>query len=80
MEITEALKIMRALADGLNPKAAEMLPPDSVYPDRQCICAFHKAVGAMEYARERERFPELLPQKCRLGIIFNQPPRNRNRF
>jgi DNA-binding NarL/FixJ family response regulator len=64
MEIAEALKIIRALADGVNPKTAENLPPDSVCRDTQCVCALHKAVGALEYAQERERFRQLLPQNA----------------
>jgi hypothetical protein len=62
MEIVEALKIIRALADGVDPKTTGMLPPDSGYRDPQCVCALHKAAGALEYAQERERFRQMLPQ------------------
>jgi hypothetical protein len=64
MEIQEALKIMRALSDGLNPETAEALPVDSVCRNPQCVCAMHKAVGALEYALERERFRQMLPQNA----------------
>jgi hypothetical protein len=49
MEIVEALKIIRALADGVNPKTAEALPPDSVYRDPLCIFALNKSAGALGY-------------------------------
>lgn len=64
MEIQEALKIVRALADGVNPQTAEALPTDSVCRNPKCICAFNKAVGALEYAQERERLRQLLPQNA----------------
>jgi hypothetical protein len=64
MEIAEALKIMRALADSVNPETAEVLAADSVYRNPLCVRAFHKAVGALEYAQERERFRQLLPQNA----------------
>jgi len=64
MEIQEALKIMRALADGVDPVTAETFQPDSLYRNPQCVCAFHKAVGALEYAQERERTRQLLPQNA----------------
>ena len=31
MEIQESLKIMRALADGINPETGDALPAESVY-------------------------------------------------
>jgi hypothetical protein len=64
MEIVEALKIIRALADGVNPKTAELLPADSVYRDPPCVFALNKSVGALEYAQERERFRLMLPQNA----------------
>jgi hypothetical protein len=64
MELQEALKIMRALADGMDPQSAEVLPADSACRHPECVFALNKAVGALEYALERERFRQLLPQNA----------------
>jgi hypothetical protein len=55
MEIQEALRIMRALADGVNPETGQALMADAVYQDAPVVQAFHRAVGALEYLQERER-------------------------
>jgi len=55
MEIQEALRIMRALADGVNPGTGEALMGDAVYQNAPVVRAFHCAVGALEYLQERER-------------------------
>jgi hypothetical protein len=55
MEIQEALRIMRALADGVNPGNGEALMPDTVFQDAPVVRAFHRAVSALEYLQERER-------------------------
>src|SRR5581483_177762 len=64
MEIVDALKIMRALADGVNPETGEVLQADSIYQNPQNVRALHRAVSAMEYAEERERNKKLLPQNA----------------
>jgi hypothetical protein len=64
MEIVEALKIMRALADGVNPETGEVLLKDSIYQNPQNVRALHRAVGALEYSEEREKNKRLLPQNA----------------
>jgi DNA-binding NarL/FixJ family response regulator len=64
MEIVEALKIMRALADGVNPETGEVLLNDSIYQNPQNVRALHRAVGALEFAEEREKNKRLLPQNA----------------
>ena len=54
MEIQEALRIMRALADGLNPGTGEALLADAVYQDAPVVRAFHRAIAALEYVQERD--------------------------
>jgi hypothetical protein len=49
MEIQEALRIMRALADGVNPASGKELKAEAVYQDLPILRAFHCAVGALEY-------------------------------
>ena len=55
MDIHEALRIMRALADGVNPGTGEALMADAVYQNAPVVRAFHRAEGALEYLQERER-------------------------
>jgi hypothetical protein len=55
MEIQETLRIMRALADGVNPGIGDALIADAVYQDAPVVRAFHRAAGALEYLQERER-------------------------
>ena len=55
MEIGEALKIMRALADGVNPETGEVLTADAVYQYLPVVRALHRSVRALEYVEERER-------------------------
>jgi hypothetical protein len=56
MEIQEALKTMRALADGLSPETEEVLSADLVYQYAPVVRAFHRAVGVLlEIMEERER-------------------------
>jgi hypothetical protein len=55
MEIGEALTIMRALADGVNPETGEVLTADAVYQYLPVVRALHRSVRALEYVAERER-------------------------
>jgi len=55
MEIQESLKIMRALADGINPETGDALPAESLYKSPQTIKALNRAVAALVAAEERER-------------------------
>jgi hypothetical protein len=61
MEIQEALKIMRGLADGISPKTGEVLTSELVYQYAPVVRAFHRAVGALEILEERERSRRTLP-------------------
>jgi DNA-binding NarL/FixJ family response regulator len=95
MEIQEALKIMKALADGVNPETGEILPGDLIYQNPQNVRALHRAVCALEYVEDRERNKRLLPrnagkpwstqeeaQVCdelRSGTDFQQIARTHNR-
>lgn len=55
MEIQEALKIMRALANGTHPDTGEALPADSICRIPQTVKALNRAVGALVVAEEREK-------------------------
>ncbi len=95
MEIEEALKIMRALADGVNPETGEVLSADAVYQYPPVVRALHRAVLALEYVEERERSRKAPPanagkswsraedeqvcEELRRGIDFHQIARTHNR-
>ncbi len=55
MEIQEAIKAIRALADGLDPETNAALAHDSVYRKALCIKALNRAVGALIAEKEREQ-------------------------
>lgn len=95
MEIQEALKIMRALADGVSPENGEALNADVVYQYAPVVRAFHRAVGALEILEERERARRPSPanagkawsraedaqvcEELRRRIAFHQIARTHNR-
>jgi hypothetical protein len=54
MEIEEALKIMRALANGANPETGEALEAGSICRQPQIVKALNRAIGALVAAQERE--------------------------
>ena len=95
MEIQEALRIMRALADGVNPGTGEALMADAVYQNAPVVRAFLRAVGALEYLQERERSrktpaatggtswsraeDQQVCEELRRGIDFHQIAKTHNR-
>ncbi len=95
MEIQEALRIMRALADGVDPETGEALAADAVYQNPPVVRAFHCAVSALEHVQERERSKRTPPanagkswsraedqqvcEELRRGIDFNQIAKTHNR-
>jgi hypothetical protein len=95
MEIQEALTIVRALADGVNPENGDVLTADVVYQYAPVVRALHRAVGALEILEERERSRRTLPgngtkswsraedaqvcEELRRGIDFSQIAKTHNR-
>jgi hypothetical protein len=61
MEIQEALRIMRASADGVNPATGEALMADALYQCVPVVRAFQRTVGALQYAQDRERSKKAPP-------------------
>jgi hypothetical protein len=55
MEIQDALKIMRALANGVNPQTGAALAADSVYRHAETVKALNRALGALAQLEQRER-------------------------
>ena len=61
MEKSEALRIIRALADGLNPSSEEPCESESILRHPQTIRALKKAVAALHSEVERETGKRSLP-------------------
>lgn len=61
MEISEALEIMRKLANGQHPESGLVITNDSLLQHPQAIRALNRAVGALEFQLERERARRSLP-------------------
>ncbi len=55
MEIQEAIKFIRGLADGLNPETGQALPDDSVCRCAQAVKSLNRAVAALTAQQEREQ-------------------------
>jgi hypothetical protein len=47
MEIQEAIKIIRALTDGVNPETRELLKDDSICRNPQAVMALNRALAAL---------------------------------
>ncbi len=54
MEIQAAIKVIRALADGVHPETGEALKEDLIYRDPQVVMALNKALGALVTQEQRE--------------------------
>ena len=54
METQEAIQVIRALADGLNPATREPLTTDSACRNPQAVMALNRALAALVTQQERE--------------------------
>ncbi|HEX8816806.1 MAG TPA: hypothetical protein VF753_15015 [Terriglobales bacterium] len=61
MELDEALRIVRALADGVDPLTGKECSPDALVRNAEVVIALHRAVGAMAAQAERERLKKEQP-------------------
>jgi LmbE family N-acetylglucosaminyl deacetylase len=61
MEISEALKIIHALADGVNPLTGEVFSDNSPYQHPQIIRALFVAIRALEQAEKKQASKRELP-------------------
>ena len=95
MEIEEALRIVRELADGVDPHTEAACPGDAIARNPQVVIALHRAVGAMEALAERERARQAQPananrwwskaeeqqvcEELRQGLDFKEIAKKHNR-
>jgi hypothetical protein len=92
MELDDAIKTIRALADAVNPETGEVLQEDSVCRMPQSVKALNRALAALiaQQEREKRRPPnagkswnreedEKVCEELRLGNDFNQIAKAHNR-
>ena len=63
MNQSEALSVVRSLANGVDPDSGEVFPADSVYQRAQTVRALYAAAEALEKAERFERRKQQLPAK-----------------
>ena len=63
MNQTEALSVVRSLANGVDPESGEVFPADSVYQRAQTVRALYAAAEALEKSERFERRKQQLPAK-----------------
>ena len=61
MNEIQALQIVRALADGVDPESGEVYPPQSPYQKPNTVRALYIATRALESASESEQRRQRLP-------------------
>ena len=63
MESTQALAVVRSLANGVDPESGEVFPPESAYQRPQVVRALYEAATALERIERFERRKAQLPSK-----------------
>lgn len=63
MNHSEALSVVRSLANGVDPESGEVFPADSVYQRAQTVRALYEASSALEIVERRARRMAQLPAK-----------------
>ncbi|NQT20616.1 MAG: hypothetical protein HQ592_12990 [Planctomycetes bacterium] len=61
MDTTEALKLIRLLADGIDPITGEQYPESSPYQNARIVRALYSAIHALEYESGRTTQKKNLP-------------------
>src|SRR5487761_1708785 len=64
MQTSEALKIIQALVDGIDPTTGEVFAGDSPYQHPQVLRALFAAAKALERQGQNERRPRSLPENA----------------
>ncbi|MGA8493262.1 MAG: hypothetical protein WB711_22765 [Terriglobales bacterium] len=54
MDIQEAIKVIRALADGMHPETRDALKVDSIFQNPQVVMALNRALAALVAEEQRE--------------------------
>src|SRR5260370_41411345 len=63
MEQSQALAVVRSLANGVDPESGEVFPPDSAYQRPLVVRALYEAAAALERMERFERRKSQMPPK-----------------
>src|SRR6266436_914213 len=63
MEQSQALAVVRSLANGVDPESGEVFPPDSAYQRPLVVRALYEAATALERIERFDRRKAQLPAK-----------------
>jgi len=63
MDSTQALVVVRSLANGVDPESGEIFPPESAYQRPQIVRALYEAATALERVERFERRKAQMPAK-----------------
>ena len=63
MEATQALAVVRSLANGVDPESGEVFPAESAYQRPQTVRALYEAATALERIERFERRKAQMPAK-----------------
>jgi hypothetical protein len=80
MEATQALTIVRALADGVDPQTGEVLPEGSPFQRSQTTRALFLAAQALERLGERQQREKRLPAQAGQPWDRDEDAQLRQRF
>lgn len=61
MEVSEALQIVRCLAEGVDPATGEVFPADNHYQRGTIVRALYAAMAALEKLEQRQKREQNLP-------------------
>lgn len=63
MDQSQALAVVRSLANGVDPESGEVFPPESAYQRPLVVRALYEAAAALERIERFQRRKAQLPQK-----------------
>ncbi len=63
MDQTQALAVVRSLANGVDPESGKIFPPESAYQRPQVVRALYEAATALERVERFERRKAQMPAK-----------------
>lgn len=63
MDATQALAVVRSLANGVDPESGEIFPPESAYQRPQIVRALYEAAAALERQERYDRRKAQMPTK-----------------
>ena len=79
MNFTEALNVLRPLADGVDPSTGEVLPSQSPFQQAQVVRALSLAVGLVEREARKAELPKgtgkawTTAEDAQLRVEFHKP-------